>query len=92
MRFGRKFAPIGMLLAFRIAIVEKDKIVYSKGFGLIQIKNKKTPVTPNTLFANRIFLQSLHLGATGITRAEEKVRLRTRRPGKVYSRIRFNKD
>ena len=35
---------------FAVAVVEKDKIVYSKGFGYRDYENKK-PVTPNTLFA-----------------------------------------
>lgn len=35
---------------FAVAIVEKDKIVYSKGFGFSNLETK-TPVTPNTLFA-----------------------------------------
>ena len=37
-------------VGFAVAIVEKDKIVYSKGFGYSNLENK-TPVTPNTLFA-----------------------------------------
>ncbi len=35
---------------FAVAVVEKDKIVYSKGFGYRDYENKQ-PVTPNTLFA-----------------------------------------
>ena len=35
---------------FAVAIVEKNKIVYSKGFGYRDYAGKK-PVTPNTLFA-----------------------------------------
>ncbi len=35
---------------FAVVIVEKDKLVYSKGFGYRDWENKK-PVTPNTLFA-----------------------------------------
>lgn len=35
---------------FAVAVVEKDKIVYSKGFGYSDYEGKK-PVTPNTLFA-----------------------------------------
>lgn len=35
---------------FAVAVVEKDKIVYSKGFGFRDLEAKK-PVTPNTLFA-----------------------------------------
>ena len=35
---------------FAVAVVSKDKIIYSKGFGYSNMENK-TPVTPNTLFA-----------------------------------------
>lgn len=35
---------------FSIAIVEKDKVIYSRGFGYKDYE-KKLPVTPNTLFA-----------------------------------------
>ncbi|MGL5946172.1 MAG: serine hydrolase domain-containing protein, partial [Sediminibacterium sp.] len=35
---------------FAVAVVEKDKIVYAKGFGYKDY-DKKIPVTPNTLFA-----------------------------------------
>jgi len=35
---------------FAVAVVSKDKIIYSKGFGYRDMENK-IPVTPNTLFA-----------------------------------------
>lgn len=35
---------------FAVAVVEKDKIIYAKGFGYRDLENK-IPVTPNTLFA-----------------------------------------
>ncbi len=35
---------------FAVAVVEKDKVVYAKGFGFKDY-DKKIPVTPNTLFA-----------------------------------------
>jgi CubicO group peptidase (beta-lactamase class C family) len=35
---------------YSVAVVYKDKIIYSKGFGYRDVENKK-PVTPNTLFA-----------------------------------------
>lgn len=35
---------------YSVAIVYKDQIIYSKGFGYRDLENKK-PVTPNTLFA-----------------------------------------
>ena len=35
---------------YSVAVVYKDKVIYSKGFGYRDVENKK-PVTPNTLFA-----------------------------------------
>lgn len=35
---------------FAVAVVEKNKIIYAKGFGYRDVE-KKLPVTPNTLFA-----------------------------------------
>lgn len=35
---------------FAVAVVEKDKVIYAKGFGYRDVA-KKLPVTPNTLFA-----------------------------------------
>ncbi len=35
---------------FALAVVKKDKMIYSKGFGYKDFENK-TPVTPNTMFA-----------------------------------------
>lgn len=35
---------------FAVAVVHKDKIIYSKGFGFRDVKNN-LPVTPNTIFA-----------------------------------------
>lgn len=35
---------------FAVAVVQKDKVIYSKGFGLRDV-NKNLPVTPNTVFA-----------------------------------------
>ena len=37
-------------VGFAVAVVEKDKVIYSKGFGYRDLE-KKLPVTPNTLFA-----------------------------------------
>ena len=38
------------IAGFAVAVVEKDKILYSKGFGYRDYENKKA-VSPNTLFA-----------------------------------------
>ncbi|MVM40539.1 serine hydrolase [Spirosoma sp. HMF3257] len=37
-------------VGFAVAVVEKGKVIYSKGFGYRDLE-KKLPVTPNTLFA-----------------------------------------
>jgi CubicO group peptidase (beta-lactamase class C family) len=37
-------------VGFAVAVVSKDKVIYSKGFGY-RDNDKKLPVTPNTLFA-----------------------------------------
>lgn len=38
------------IAGFSVAVVEGDRVIYSKGFGYRDLDNKK-PVTPNTLFA-----------------------------------------
>ncbi len=38
------------IAGFAVAVVEKDKVVYSRGFGYRDYE-RKLPVTPNTLFA-----------------------------------------
>jgi CubicO group peptidase (beta-lactamase class C family) len=38
------------IAGFAVAVVEKNKLIYSKGFGYRDMENKK-PVSPNTLFA-----------------------------------------
>jgi len=35
---------------FAVAVIEKNKVIYAKGFGYRDVE-KKLPVTPNTLFA-----------------------------------------
>ena len=35
---------------FAVAVIEKNKVIYAKGFGYRDYE-KKLPVTPNTLFA-----------------------------------------
>lgn len=37
-------------VGFAVAVVNRNKVIYSKGFGYRNL-DKKTPVTPNTLFA-----------------------------------------
>ncbi len=57
---------------FSVAIVEKDKIVYSKGFGYRDIENK-TPVNENTLFAIGSTTKAFTSGILGRLREKEKI-------------------
>jgi CubicO group peptidase (beta-lactamase class C family) len=54
---------------FAVAIVEKNKIVYAKGFGYRDYE-KKTPVTPNTLFAIGSCTKAFTSSLLGILRNE----------------------
>lgn len=57
---------------FSVAVVEKDKIIYSKGFGYRDYENK-IPVTPNTLFAIGSSSKAFTSGLLGILREEDKL-------------------
>jgi len=57
---------------FAVAIVEKDKLIYSKGFGYRDYE-KKLPVTPNTLFAIGSSSKAFTCGLLGILREEKKL-------------------
>lgn len=57
---------------FAVAVVEKNNIVYAKGFGYRDYENKK-PVTPNTLFAIGSCSKAFTSGLLGVLRNEEKV-------------------
>src|SRR5260221_1695258 len=56
---------------FAVAVVEKNKVIYSKGFGYRDYENKK-PVTANTLFAIGSFSQTVTSGLFGVLRNENK--------------------
>lgn len=64
---------------FAVAVVEKDRVIYSKGFGVKDI-NTKQPVTANTLFAigscTKAFTSTLvgQLVQTGKANYDEPVR------------------
>ncbi|WP_373522989.1 serine hydrolase domain-containing protein [Aquiflexum sp.] len=60
---------------FAVAVVEKDKIIYSKGFGYRDYENK-IPVTPNTLFAIGSSSKAFTSGLLGILREEDKFALK----------------
>ena len=57
---------------FAVAVVEKDKIIYSKGFGYKDYENK-IPVTPNTLFAIGSSSKAFTSGLLGVLREEGKL-------------------
>jgi CubicO group peptidase (beta-lactamase class C family) len=57
---------------FAVAVVEKNKIVYSKGFGYRDYENK-TPVTPNTNFAIGSSSKAFTSGLLGILKEEGKL-------------------
>jgi CubicO group peptidase (beta-lactamase class C family) len=57
---------------FAVAVVEKDKIIYSKGFGYKDYENK-IPITPNTLFAIGSSSKAFTSGLLGILREEKKL-------------------
>ncbi len=59
---------------FAIAIVEKNKVVYARGFGYRDYENK-IPVTPNTLFAIGSCTKAFTSSLLGILRDQNKVDL-----------------
>ncbi len=59
---------------FAVAIVEKDKIVYSKGFGYRDYE-KKLPVTANTLFAIGSCTKAFTSSLLGILEKQERLKL-----------------
>jgi CubicO group peptidase (beta-lactamase class C family) len=59
---------------FAVAVVEKNKIVYAKGFGFRDFE-KKIPVTPNTLFAIGSCTKAFTSSLLGILKNENLVDL-----------------
>ena len=57
---------------FAVAIVEKDKVVYSKGFGYSNVENK-IPATANTLFAIGSCSKAFTASLLGMLRKDDKV-------------------
>ena len=57
---------------FAVAVVHKDKVIYSKGFGYRDVE-KKLPVTPNTLFAIGSVTKSFTASLVGLLQKEGKV-------------------
>lgn len=72
---------------FAIAIVQKDQIVYAKGFGFKDVENQ-VPVTENTLFAIGSSSKAFTSAVLGVLRKEEKIDFDAR-PGKYIPELRF---
>ncbi len=57
---------------FAVAVVEKGKVVYSKGFGYRDY-DKKLPVTPNTLFAIGSCTKAFTSSLVGLLQKDGKI-------------------
>ncbi|WP_343303000.1 serine hydrolase [Chitinophaga niabensis] len=57
---------------FAVAVVEKDKVIYAKGFGYRDLE-KKLPVTPNTQFAIGSCTKSFTSALVGLLAKEGKL-------------------
>ncbi len=57
---------------FAVAVVEKNKVIYARGFGYRDVE-KKLPVTPSTLFAVGSCTKAFTSGILGILRDENRV-------------------
>jgi len=57
---------------FAVAVVEKKKVIFAKGFGYRDYANKK-PVTPNTMFAIGSCTKAFTSGLLGVLRNENKI-------------------
>ena len=62
------------IAGFAVAIVEKDKLIYSKGFGYRDMENKK-PVSSNTLFAIGSCSKAFTSAVLGLLEKEGKLDL-----------------
>jgi CubicO group peptidase (beta-lactamase class C family) len=72
---------------FAVAVVEKDKIVYARGFGYRDYE-EKLPVTPNTLFAIGSCTKAFTAALIGIIADEKKVEL-TESPANYIPGLKF---
>ncbi len=57
---------------FAVAVVDKNNVIYSKGFGYSDYENK-TPVTPNTLFAIGSCTKAFTASLLGLLNKDGKV-------------------
>lgn len=67
-----KLLPQWNAAGFAVAVVEKNKIIYIKGFGYRDYE-QKLKVTPNTLFAIGSSSKAFTCGLLGILREEKKL-------------------
>lgn len=75
---------------FAVAVVEKDKVVYAKGFGYRDYE-KKLPATANTLFAIGSCSKAFTSSLLGMLRDEQKIDF-NERPGKYVPELKFFSD
>ncbi|TDQ14668.1 CubicO group peptidase (beta-lactamase class C family) [Algoriphagus boseongensis] len=75
---------------FAVAIVQKDKIVYAKGFGYKDFENQVL-VTENTLFAIGSSSKAFTSAVLGVLRKDEKIDF-DERPGKYIPELRFKES
>lgn len=59
---------------FAVAVVEKNKVIYAKGFGYRDV-DKRLPVTPNTLFAIGSCTKAFTASLLGMLQKENKINL-----------------
>ena len=72
---------------FAVAVVEKNKIIYARGFGYLDYENK-IPVTPNTLFAIGSCSKAFTTSILGILQNENKISF-DESPGKYIPEFKF---
>ncbi|MCW5912147.1 MAG: serine hydrolase [Cyclobacteriaceae bacterium] len=75
---------------FAVAIVEKNKIIYAKGFGYRDYESRQ-PVTPNTLFAIGSCSKAFTSAVLGQLRNEKKLELEDK-PSKYIPELQFFND
>lgn len=76
---------------FAVAIVEKNKVIYSKGFGYRDYAAKK-PVTPNTLFAIGSCTKAFTSSLLGMLEKDGKLSLDKKATGYLPALHFFNSD
>ncbi|MEA1896630.1 MAG: serine hydrolase [Bacteroidota bacterium] len=72
---------------FAVAVVEKNKIIYARGFGYRDFENK-IPVTPNTLFAIGSCTKAFTASLLGLLQSENKISF-DESPGKYIPEFEF---